>query len=263
MTELDMTDPYPNQPSSARIYDYWLGGTHNFEVDRQAAEQVISVYPEMRYSAQANRAFLGRAVTFLAQQGIDQFLDIGSGIPTEGNVHEIAHQINPRSRVVYVDIDPIAVAYSQRILGELPHVVPVVADARDPDTILEHSQTRRLIDFNKPVALLIVAMLHFVPNDTQLHRILGVFREKMIAGSYLVLSHASLDGLPPEIGARVSAIYAKATEQFKARTHSDVLQCFGDFDVIDPGLVDAVDWRPNDPNEWPNKSYYLGGVGRK
>ncbi len=152
-------------PSVARMYDYFLGGYHNFAADRQAAERVLAQFPDTRFIAQANRAFLRRAVTFLGEQGIAQFLDIGSGILTVGNVHEIVQAGNPNARVVYVDSDPVAVIHSETILADNPNAAAVRADARQPEAILAHPEVRRLLDPARPLAVLLVALLHFVTDD--------------------------------------------------------------------------------------------------
>src|SRR5918911_1136740 len=156
-----------DKPSAARMYDYYLGGSHNFELDRKMAEQAIALWPDLPLIMQTNRAFLRRAVNYLVSQGVEQFLDIGSGIPTVGNVHEVAQLANPSARVVYVDIDPITVAHSQAILQDVANVATIQADVRRPEQILGHPATRRLLDFERPMAVLLVALLHFIPDDAE------------------------------------------------------------------------------------------------
>ncbi len=199
---IDGQDDELDRPNAARIYDYLLGGDQNFTADRAAAEHVLDNYPDAALAARANRAFLRRAVAVLAGQGIDQFLDIGSGLPTVGNVHEVARRVNPRARVVYVDNDPVAVRYSRELLAEEGEgargVAAIEADLRDPAAILDHPETRRLLDLRRPLGLLLVAVLHFVPDDAEARRALCAFREIIAPGSYVVISHATLDGLPAD-----------------------------------------------------------------
>ncbi|MEM8534502.1 MAG: SAM-dependent methyltransferase [Chloroflexota bacterium] len=255
----------PDKPSPARMYDYYLGGKHNFEIDRQAAKQVIAFYPDMPYAAKSNRAFLRRVVSFLSSQGINQFLDLGSGIPTEGNVHEVAQAVNPQARTVYVEIDPVAVAYSQQILEGQKNVVSVVGDVREPDTILNHSEIRSLIDFKQPVAVLMVAMLHFITNDAELYRIVRAFRDAVSPGSYLVITHSCyFEGVKsdPTVD-KVESIYSKAMEGLKIRTRDEVLPCFEGVELVEPGFVDTVIWRPEEPQSHPKWSGYTAGVARK
>ncbi len=173
-------------PNPARMYDYILGGVHNTEADRIAAEQARAALPDMHLIFRANRAFLRRAVLYLATQGIDQFLDVGSGIPTVGNVHEIAHNVNEDARVVYVDVDPVAVQFSAAILRDNAQATVIQADARDPASILGHPETRRLLDLDRPVALLLVSMLMFVPDDTEATGLVRAFRDALAPGSYLM-----------------------------------------------------------------------------
>lgn len=181
-------------PSAARIYDYLLGGYHNFEVDRAVAQKFIEILPRAPLIMRANRAFVRRAVRFLVEQGIDQFLDIGSGIPTVGNVHEIAQGINPSTRVVYVDRDPVAVRHSEEILKGDANTVVIQADARDTLAILGHPEVSRLLDLDKPVAVLIASVLLFLPDDDEAYRVVRTLREALAPGSYLGISHATMEG---------------------------------------------------------------------
>lgn len=254
----------PTQPSPARMYDYYLGGNNNFPIDRMAAEKVLELHPGMRYSARANRAFLRRAVALLAEQGIDQFIDIGSGIPTEGNVHEVAQAINADARVVYVDIDPTAIAYGQMLLGDARNVASIVADVREPDTIFSHSQTQKLIDSSQPVAILLVAIMHFIPNDQEMHTIVRTIRNSVPRGSYLVFSQAAYTA-DIEADQRVTDaedVYSQSTQAFKIRARAQIHGIFDDWDALEHGLVDAVLRRPEADEEQP-LSYYIAGVARK
>jgi hypothetical protein len=185
------------------VYDYWLGGTHNFLADQDAGRAVVAADPNMREMARANRAFLGRAVRFLAAQGIRQYLDIGSGIPTQGNVHEIAQQAAPGSRVVYVDIDPVAVAHSRAILAGIQDAGIIEADLREPQKILAHSVTRSLVDFDQPAGLLLSAVLHFVGHDEDPWRLTRTLRDALPAGSYLVISHGTDEAVDAEAAGKV------------------------------------------------------------
>src|SRR5262245_52028145 len=184
------SDPSTARPSTAaRIYDYLLGGVHNFPADREVAQRVIDALPHVREGARANRAFLGRAVRYLAEQGIDQFIDIGSGIPTQGNVHEIAHAVLPQARVVYVDIDPLAVAESLDLLAQDDRATAVRADLREPDAILAHPGLRAVVDLDRPVGLLLFAVLHFVTDDDVAYEVVERLKRELVPGSYFAASH--------------------------------------------------------------------------
>jgi len=259
-----------DQPNAARIYDYLLGGAQNFTADRAAAEHVLDNYPDAALAARANRAFLRRAVAYLAGQGITQFLDVGSGLPTVGNVHEVAREINPKARVVYVDNDPVAVRYSRELLaeeGEGARTVAVIeADLRDPAAILGHPTARRLLDLHRPIGLLLVAVLHFIPDDDEARRAVGAFREALAPGSYVVLSHGTLDGLPADVIARFEAIYRRSTNPTVARPRARIAALFEGLDIVEPGIVPTPLWRPDatrDPlADQPVRAGILAGVGR-
>ncbi len=260
-----------DRPNAARIYDYLLGGAQNFTADRAAAEHVLDNYPDAALAARSNRAFLRRAVAYLAGQGIVQFLDIGSGLPTVGNVHEVARQVNPRARVVYVDNDPVAVRYSRELLAEdgegARGVAVIEADLRDPAAILGHPTTRRLLDLRRPIGLLLVAVLHFIRDDDEARRAVGAFREALAPGSYIVLSHATLDGLPADVIARFEAIYRRSSNPTIARPRARIEALFEGVAVVEPGLVLTPLWRPDatrDPlADEPVRAAVLAGVGRK
>lgn len=256
-----------NKPNPARMYDYFLGGDHNFPSDRAAAEQIIAMYPHAALTARANRAFLRRAVTFLAEQGIDQFLDIGSGIPTANNVHEVAQRINPNARVVYVDVDPVAVVYGQSILQRSANVVTIEGDVRHPDEILSHSETRRLIDFNRPVAVLLVAMLQFVTLEGEAQRAVRQLWEPMPLGSYLVISHATKEYVSPDVIVQGEAIYARSTNPGKLRSREQISRFFQGLTLCEPGLVLVPLWRPDGSDDLllnnPEQSMFLAGVAQK
>jgi SAM-dependent methyltransferase len=252
------------RPSVARMYDYYLGGSHNFAVDRAAAQQMISLVPEAPLMAQANRAFMRRTVRFLVDAGIRQFLDIGSGIPTVGNVHEIAQQRTPDARVVYVDIDPVAAAHSRQLLSGNDRATAIQEDLRRPTEILAHPQVRELIDFTEPVALMIVAVMHFVPDADDPAGIVKTLRDALPAGSYLVLSQASHDGREAEERADAEDVYRRTDSPLFVRGRTDVLRFFDGFTLVEPGLVWVPQWRPDSPDgtEDAHRAVFLGGVGR-
>jgi len=250
----------------ARVYDYWLGGNHNFRADQDAARAMIAMEPNVRAIMRANRAFLGRAVRFLAAEaGISQFLDIGSGIPTEQNVHEVAHDVAPGTRVMYVDNDNVAVAHSRLILEGNPNVAVIQADLREPAKILDDPATQLLIDFSQPVAVLLAAVLHFIPNSDDPAKIIGTLREVMAPGSYLAISHACLDTDPDSVATRESAYRSRVAGHLSMRTSEEIAGLFEGFTVIDPGVVWLPLWRPgpdDDVPEDPERYWAQAGVGR-
>lgn len=267
-----MTDRLSKPATAARIYDYLLGGTHNFPADREAADALLAMFPSSRLAAQVNRAFLRRTVRSLCRSGVTQFLDIGSGIPTEGNVHEIAQEIEPGARVVYVDIDPVAVAESQEMLEHNEFAVAINGDARDPRSIVDHPQVRKLLDFQKPVAVLLVALLHFIGDDDEARSLVRRLFETLPSGSYLVVSHA-VDQAPPEDYTeerkRIYDVYRKRTAtMLRLRRREEIQGFFDGLELLDPGVVWLPDWRqePDDPIPADGDVAYhvnVGGVGRK
>lgn len=260
-------DLAPDKPSVARIYDFLLGGFHNSAVDREAARRALAIYPDTALAMRANRAFLRRVVTYLLDQGIDQFLDLGSGIPTAGNVHEVAQRANPAARVAYVDLDPIAVLHSEALLRGNPGATMIQADVRDPAAILAHPTTRRLLDPGKPLAVLLVALLHFVTDDADADDLVRTLRETLPAGGYLVLSHGNYEEAPPEILAQLKQLYAGTSNPAKERSRAEIARFFDGLELVEPGLVYAPRWRPDDPDDpfrdEPGRSLVLVGVGRK
>jgi hypothetical protein len=258
-------------PNPARIYDYLLDGKDNYPADREVAEQLIAIAPVARDVVQDNRAFLRRAVRFLTREaGIRQFIDLGSGLPTQGNVHEIAQAIAPDARVVYVDNDTMVVTHSRALLAG-DNTLAIQADLREPDVILRHPQVRELIDFHQPVALLLVAILHFIPDDQDPLGIVARFRDALPTGSHLVISHGTRDvpvrpdmsaELMAEMGARVERLYQLTTASMVTRTRAQVERFFDGFDLLDPGLVEVQLWRPDDWDSMLPGGFY-GGVGRK
>jgi hypothetical protein len=253
------------KPSAARCYDYYLGGAHNFEVDRELAREILAIVPNAREVAQHNRAFLRRTVRFCIDQGIRQFLDVGSGIPSVGNVHEIAQEIDPEVRVVYVDNEPVAVAHSRTILEGNEHTAVVNADLVAVDDVLDHPETRRLLDLSEPVGLLMVAVLHFVPDSDKPPEVVRGYYERLAAGSHLAVSHFTDDYC--RAGAkRVVDLCETSLSPVTFRTRDEVAELFSDFELLDPGVVYVPDWRPDteeDVLKEPDWSIIYGAVGRK
>lgn len=263
-----MTEAKP--ATAARIYDFHLGGTHNFPADREAAMMMAQMFPKMPLVFKANRAFLQRAVRFVAGEGVHQFLDVGSGIPTEGNVHEVVDATVDHGRVVYVDIDPVAVSEGMDILEGNPRATAVHGDLRDPQPIIDSPPVRELIDFSQPVGLLLVAVLHFVPNDVAydaVSRLLGA----LPSGSFLVASHGTFheQGLVESDVDKMKDIYRQRTATpLNERSRAEIARFFEGLEMIEPGLVWLPQWRPEptDPQDFvndPPESAALAGVGRK
>ena len=255
-----------DKPSPARMYDYLLGGYHNFAIDRAAAEQVRAIYPDASLVMQANRAFLRRAVKFLVAQGIDQFLDLGSIMPTVGSSHEVAQQLNPAARVVYGDTDPDTVLHSEALLRNNPNAAAIQADVRQPDRILNHPNVRRLLDFDKPMAVLL-AILHFVTDDEEASNLARALRDAVAPGSCIAISHGTNEGPPLEVVQRIEALYARSTNPFRARSRAQTEAFFAGLELVEPGLVYVPLWRPEGPDDLfldqPDRSVTLGGVGWK
>ncbi|XRQ15496.1 SAM-dependent methyltransferase [Actinomadura welshii] len=252
------------RPSVARVYDFLLGGDHNFASDRDLATGLLRVEPQARELAQANRAFLRRAVRTVAGSGVDQFVDIGSGIPTQGNVHEVAQAVNPDARVVYVDNDDVAVAHSRTILAGNDRAAVVQADMRRPGDVLTADEVTGLIDFSRPVAFLLVAALHLVKPQERPGEIVAALRDAAAPGSHLVISHLTHEAEPGKTAA-IGKLYDRATSPAVARSHAEILEFFDGWDMLDPGLVYVPQWRPEDgeADDKPERFLMLGGVGSK
>ncbi|BCY13153.1 SAM-dependent methyltransferase [Actinoplanes sp. L3-i22] len=253
-----------NVPSAARVYDYFLGGAHNFAVDRALAGQIASMTPNIGETMRSNRVFLRRAVRYLAAQGVRQFLDIGSGIPTAGNVHEIALEAAPGARVVYVDIDPVAVEHSRAILAGVDGTGVILADMRDVDRVLAESEKLGL-DFGRPVAVLLAGVLHFVPDADGPAALVAALGAAVAPGSYLLISHATADGQPPEV-IEAQRLSGRTGTEIALRSGAEITTYFAGFDLVDPGLVFIPRWRPDpqDPaDEHPERVGAYAGVGRK
>ena len=251
------------KPSSARVYDYFLGGAHNFEVDRQVAEQVLAMYPDARLMAQSNRAFLRRVVRFLVGEGVRQFIDIGSGIPTVGHVHEVAQDTAPDARVVYVDIDPVAVAHSEFILAGNIQATVVQEDARSPERIYAHAEVRRLLDLRRPVAVLALAVFHFIADEDDPARIMAALTDPLVAGSYVAISHVTRDGFDEDAQDPFQGSGVDVTPRTRAEV--EALMC--GLELVDPGVVWVPRWRPTSPDDVqydePEASGAYAAVGRK
>jgi S-adenosyl methyltransferase len=255
-------------PNMARTYDYLLGGAHNFAVDRELAGQVERVMPAARSAARVSRSFLARCVRFMVDQGIRQFLDIGSGIPTVANVHEVAQGIARDCRVMYVDKDPIAVAHSELMLVGNDHAKIVHADMRDPDSILDHPETRGLLDFDQPIGLLVLMMLHWLPNETEPWKLMARYRDALAPGSYLAITHVTADSEKPGVAEVTDLIKeSRSADQLTERSYEQVLDLFGDFELVEPGLVGCPAWRPTGPGDMSDtpeaNTMVYGGVARK
>jgi len=257
------------RPSAARVYDYYLGGAHNFAADRRMAEQVLAMYPQARPIAQANRAFLRRAVQFLVDAGVRQFLDIGSGVPTVGHVHEIAQATAADARVVYVDIDPVAVAHSRQMLRDNERTAVIQEDVRHPERILDAPEVRGLLDLSRPVAVLVVALFHFIPDADDPAGILSRLTAPLVADSYLAMSHFTEDAVDrradPDVDEGMD-VYRRSGIDLTARSRRDVEALFGAFQPVAPGVVWLSQWHPDDTEEvWdaPESVAIYAGVGRK
>ncbi|MFJ6949449.1 SAM-dependent methyltransferase [Streptomyces wuyuanensis] len=254
-------------PSVSRIYDYYLGGSHNFEVDREAARKAMQFLPGLPKIMQANRAFMRRAVRYALSEGVNQFLDIGSGIPTFGNTHEVAQTADPEARVVYVDHDPVAVAHSQAVLEGNERAGIVQADLRKPADILAHRETTRLLDLERPVALLLVAVLHFLEDSDDPRRSVAELRDALAPGSLVIVTHASYEGipLPKEQAGGAVGVYKDIRNPLVMRSREEIAGFFDGFEMVEPGLVSMPDWRPETPAAQEDPYAFSGyaGVGRK
>jgi len=249
----------------ARIYDALLGGKENYAADREAARRLVEAVPDAQRAARDNRAFLGRAVRFLAAEaGIDQFLDIGTGLPTRGNVHEVARSANPDARVVYCDYDPIVMAHAQALLASTADVEAVEGDVRYPRHLLTLPAVRALIDFSRPVAVLLVAVLHFVSDSDSPWSAVKCITDHLAPGSYLVISHVTSDEIPDDAVRQAQEIYAGALVQGTARSRGDIARFFDGVDLLEPGLVDVATWRSGRRRSGPGRPVlFYAGVGRK
>ncbi|MFD4643290.1 SAM-dependent methyltransferase [Lentzea sp. NPDC058436] len=250
-------------PSAARLYDYLLGGGHNFAADRALADKFLKAQPNARSIARLNRAFLRRSVLFMIERGIRQFLDLGSGIPTVGNVHEIAQKADPEAHVVYVDFEEVAVAHSQLILEQDPRATIIQEDMTRPAEVLEAARHSGLIDFTQPVGVLTAGVFHFVPPQADPNAIVAAYRDAVPAGSYLAVSQFTQD-LQPEEMAGVVEVMKKSQNPMYPRTRSEIEALFDGFELEEPGIVPTPLWRPEGANiDDPDKAGIYAAVGRK
>ncbi|TDV54209.1 SAM-dependent methyltransferase [Actinophytocola oryzae] len=280
-------DPFPPQgvdlehPSVARVYDWYLGGNANWAIDREFGERVLTTFPLLRPIAIANRLFLNRVVRHLVRLGVRQFVDIGSGVPTMGNTHQVADEVAPDSRVVYIDYEPVAVAHSQVLLeqnGDPRRHAAINADLRNPDRLWQRVIETGVIDLDEPVALLVIAVLHVQQPDTDGvdagPRAIARYRELLPAGSYLAISHITDEGVPTDVGEKLvelKQMYDASSSPVIWRGHDDIRELFGNFDLLPPGMGWTQAWHPEDTGptspviefERPNEAVIWAGVGRK
>ncbi|MFI0372579.1 SAM-dependent methyltransferase [Actinomadura sp. 1N219] len=265
MAEEEFT-PYDfdvDTPNAARMYDYYLGGKDNYPADREAAEKIMALGPS-RDICVANRRFLGRAVRLAARDGIRQFLDLGTGLPTQENVHEVAQREAPGARVVYVDYDPVVLAHARALKAIDATTAVVREDVRKPREILDHPEVLGLIDFSEPVAVLFVAVLHCLTDDEDPWGVVRAFAERMAPGSHLIVSHLT-DDAHPDVGAAAREVYDAATAPLIHRGHAAISRFFDGFEVLEPGVTVVNEWRPEGDldRERPGGEWFYVGVGRK
>jgi hypothetical protein len=252
-----------SHPSIARVYDAILRGKDNFAVDRAVAEQAHRAFPDGGEAAFINRRLLGRAVRFMARQGVDQFLDLGSGLPTVQNTHQIAQSVNPKARVVYVDNDPIVLAHGRALLAENEHTTVVTADLREPGMILANPGIVTFLDLSRPVGLILNAVIHHVLDEEDPYGILDSYKQGMAPGSYLLLTHFSSSS--PEARA-LEAVLLRTIGRGQLRTKEQIERFFDGLDIVEPGIVYLPQWRPEEPVTEPldiSGLLYVGGVGHK
>ena len=259
-----MPDFDTSVPHIARVYDYWLGGTDNFPADRAMGERTLQAYPNLAYSVRANRAFLARAVRYLAgQAGIRQFLDIGTGIPTANNTHEVAQRIAPESRIVYVDHDPVVLAHAKQLLTSTPQgaCAYLDGDLRDPSAIL--AAAAETLDFGQPVAVMLIAVMHFIGDDGQASAIVQRLMEPCVPGSFLTISHAASDIDAEQIAEMVRRLNETTAEKTTLRDRAGVTRLFDGLELVEPGVIRAAEWRPDTDAEAASPAALWGGVARK
>jgi O-methyltransferase involved in polyketide biosynthesis len=251
----------PRKPNVARMYDHYLGGKDNFAADREAAKEIMRLSPGAVAAAHDNRRFLGRAVGYVARSGVIQFIDIGAGLPTMENTHEIAVKENWLSRVVYVDNDPVAVNHAMVLLGAGPQAVAIRGDLREPRQIMENAVLRSFLDTSQPVAIILAAVLHFI-DDSRAYAIVDYLKDSVPPGSALVISHATADDATSTETQKVQSVYNRADSPIFLRTHDDVTRFFSGFELVEPGVVDINSWQTiGTPKESQTVGY--GGVAIK
>jgi len=251
------------RPNAARVYDYYLGGAHNVAADRDLARAVIAEAPEVIDIVRYNRRFLRRSVEFLARSGIRQFLDLGSGIPTAGNVHEVVQNIDPSCRVVYVDNEWVAVAHSQLLLHGVANATVIQQDLRDVDAVVNAPETQRMLDFDQPIAVLMYAVLHYMPDGENPGGIVAAYRELSAPGSYLAISHAAFDPSEERL-VKAKNLYRNSTTPLCMRTADEIRGLLRGYELVEPGLVYTQAWRPDDEvPDHPPKAMFYAAVGKR
>ncbi|ACU70900.1 protein of unknown function DUF574 [Catenulispora acidiphila DSM 44928] len=262
---LSLPEVDPERPSPARIYDFWLGGSQNFEADREAGRRAAEAMPKLPASAQANRSFLRHLVeNLVTERGITQFLDLGSGVPTVGNVHEVAQAADPDATVVYIDLDPIAIAHARALLADNATAHAALADLREPDAVLDHPLVRDTIDWTKPVAVLLFSVLHFIPDTIHPERIISAFMEPCVPGSYLALSHGGPDEDAPEGQKAAVRDYATRTGvPVTPRTAGQITPWLAGLEIQPPGVTDIRVWLPSLAESPSAIAPFVGALARK
>src|SRR5580658_583152 len=259
-----MPDFDTSVPHIARVYDYWLGGKDNFAADRELGEQTLAAYPNLVYSVRANRAFLARAVRFLAAEtGIRQFLDIGTGIPTASNTHQVAQGVAPQCRIVYVDNDNLVLSHAKALLKSDPQgaCAYIDADLRDPGAILAAAAVT--LAFSQPVAVMLIAIMHFIGDDDQAAAIIGTLMGACVPGSFLAISHVGSDIDPEQQGEMVRRLNRSVAQKATMRDHDSVTRLFAGLELVEPGVVKVAGWRPDTDYEAAFPTGLWGGVARK
>jgi S-adenosyl methyltransferase len=254
-------------PNAARVYDYYLGGMHNFDADRQFAEEIFTIAPTVPAITRQNRTFLTRVVEYYLDQGIRQFLDIGSGVPTVGNVHEIVQARVPDAKVVYVDYEPVAYNHARMLLADNPNATILHADLRDPAGILNHPETEEMLDFSQPLGLLLVGVLLFISPADKPAELVAAYREACAPGSLLAISHITDDDAPDDLRAELArfvGLYDNANEHIYVRDRAEITSWFAGTTLVEPGVTLLCDWRPRDRSEQDDPAAPLGygAVGR-
>lgn len=256
VAELAMSLPEidPEKPSPARIYDFWLGGSQNFAVDRQVGQRAINALPGLQAGVRANRAFLGRIVRHLAERGVAQFLDLGSGVPTIGNVHEAARYVNPAARVVYVDIDPVAIAHARALLASVDEVEAILADLRRPESVLDHPLVRETLDLSAPIAVLMNAVMHFIPDAEHPDQIVRAYIDRAAPGSYISISHGTENPAQRrEVETLVNDYQRSTGVPLISRDAGQLNSWLTGLEIQPPGIVTIDQWHPDtqDPHFVP------------
>jgi hypothetical protein len=250
-----------DKPSVARVYDYYLGGSHNFAADREFGNKVIAAVPNARWVVQENRALLRRAVRFLLDQGVDQFIDLGSGIPTVGDVHEVAQAINPAARVVYVDNDPVAVAHSRALLYGNPNTTVYAGDLMNPHSVLSDPDVRRLVDLSRPIGVLMIAVLHFIPDNDVAVGVVKSWAGRLAPGSYIAITHGSADQMSAKAH-ETASLYNRSVASLTMRTYDEIVRLFDGAELVEPGVVQVPRWRPDAHDDVdPDTARYPGYAG--